>query len=53
MKKLLLICREGYHLVKRHKLYFLAPLLIALALLTFLIIELGPAAIVSFIYAGL
>ena len=53
MKKLLLICKEGYYLVKRHKLYFFAPLILALALLTFLVIELGPSALVSFIYAGL
>jgi putative effector of murein hydrolase len=53
MKKVLFMFKEGYFLVKKHKFYFLAPLLIAVVLLTFLVIEIGPAAIVSFIYAGL
>jgi hypothetical protein len=53
MKKLLAIFKEGFYMVKRHKVYFLAPLIIAMALLAFLVIEIGPAAIVSFIYAGL
>jgi hypothetical protein len=53
MKKLLYICKEGWYLVKRHKLLFLAPFLIALAVLTLLAIQLGPSAVVSFIYAGL
>ena len=39
-------------MIRRHKLYFMAPLLIVLALLAILVFYLGPAAIISFIYAG-
>jgi len=39
-------------LVKRHKMYFLAPILITLALLVALAFYVGPAAALTFIYAG-
>jgi len=51
--KLKLIASETIHLVRRHKLLFLLPLLILLAVLTFLVVEIGPSVIVSFIYAGI
>jgi hypothetical protein len=46
------ILAELSFLVRRHKLYFLAPILLMLALLAFLVYYIGPTIIVSFIYAG-
>lgn len=53
MRKLIFILKECRDLVRRHRLYFLAPLLLALAVLSFLVFQIGPALIVAFIYAGL
>jgi hypothetical protein len=53
MKKLTLFLKEGVHLVLRHKLFFLLPLIVLLALLTFLAFEIGPSLAISFVYAGL
>jgi len=53
MKSFLYILKETWHLVRKHKFYFLLPILTALALLTFLAYQVGPAVAVSFIYAGL
>jgi hypothetical protein len=50
---MLFILAECRELVRRHRLYFLAPLLIALAVLSFLVFQIGPALIVAFVYAGL
>jgi len=52
MKRFLYIFRELYHLVATHKLYFIAPLLLALGLLTFLVFYLGPKIVITFLYAG-
>jgi hypothetical protein len=52
MRKILYILKEMLYMVKQYRLYFLAPILITLALLAFLVYYLGPAAIISFIYAG-
>ncbi|MFH1470014.1 MAG: DUF5989 family protein [Pseudomonadota bacterium] len=53
MRKLLIILRETWRLIMRNKLWFLAPILIGLALLAFLVFSLGPAAMVTFLYAGI
>ncbi len=53
MNKLTLIMRESLALVKKHKIYFLLPLLISLALLALLAFHVGPGIVVSFIYAGI
>lgn len=53
MRKTLFILKECRELVRRHKLYFLMPLLFALAVLSFLVFQIGPSLIVAFIYAGL
>jgi hypothetical protein len=53
MRKILYILKEMVFLIKKHRLFFLAPILILLALLAILVYYIGPAAIVSFIYAGL
>lgn len=41
-----------FYLIKRHKLIYLAPIFFVLTLLAFLVYYIGPAAITSFIYAG-
>jgi hypothetical protein len=53
MRKFLFILREMGRLVWRNKLWFLAPLLLCLAFVVFLVYTLGPAALVSFLYAGI
>jgi hypothetical protein len=52
MKKVKYILKEMIAMIKKHKYYFIAPILIILALLAFLVYYIGPAVIVSFIYAG-
>ena len=47
------ILKETVFLVKRHKLYFLAPIFFVLAALAFLVYYIGPSVIISFIYAGI
>jgi len=53
MLKITYIAKEMFHLVKKHKIYFLGPLLVLLALLTFLVFYIGPSVMISFIYAGI
>ncbi|MDP4266417.1 MAG: hypothetical protein Q8880_03165 [Bacteroidota bacterium] len=52
MNKVKFILKEMFFLIKKHKYYFIAPILIVLAILAFLVYYIGPAVIVSFIYAG-
>jgi hypothetical protein len=52
LRKVRHILKESAYLVRRHKLYFLAPIIFTLALLAFFVYQIGPAIIVSFIYAG-
>jgi hypothetical protein len=52
MKKIKYIIKEMMLMVKKHKLRLIAPILIILAVLAFLVYYIGPAVIVSFIYAG-
>jgi hypothetical protein len=52
MRKIAYMLAEMLHLIRRRKLYFLAPILILLALLAFLVFQLGPGALLTFIYAG-
>ncbi|MFW5781932.1 MAG: DUF5989 family protein [Candidatus Muiribacteriaceae bacterium] len=40
-------------LIKKHRKYVLAPLLLILAALAGLVIYLGPGVIMAFIYAGI
>ncbi|MFA4989393.1 MAG: hypothetical protein WC576_01325 [Candidatus Omnitrophota bacterium] len=44
--------KEMFYLVRKYKLYFLAPLLSMFVLLAFLAFYLGPSVVISFIYAG-
>ena len=52
MRKVKYIFKEMIAMIKKHKYYFIAPMLIILAFLAFLVYYIGPAVIVSFIYAG-
>jgi hypothetical protein len=52
MNKIMYMLKEMGYLVKKHKLAFLAPIFIALVLLAVLVYYIGPAAITTFIYAG-
>jgi len=53
MIKILYILKETFYMVKKHKIYFLAPLLIILALLALIVFYIGPHVIIAFIYAGI
>lgn len=53
MKKLIYMFKEMWFLSKKHKLFFLFPIFFVLILLAFLVYYVGPAAIMSFIYAGI
>ncbi|MGM0608483.1 MAG: DUF5989 family protein [Candidatus Muiribacteriota bacterium] len=52
MKKLFYILYQMLSLIKKHKVYFLAPILIMFALLALLVFILGPNALMALIYAG-
>ena len=52
MRRIWHILKEMLHLIRTHKLYVIAPLLIALVLLALLAFVIGPAATLTFIYAG-
>ena len=52
MKKIMFIASEFKTLISQHKLYFLTPLLILLAIVAILFFKLGPSLILAFIYAG-
>ncbi len=45
--------REMRHLIREHKLYFMAPLLISLILFAILFFKIGPGIVMTFVYAGL
>ena len=53
MKKIRYIIQELFYLIKKEKLFFIMPIAMALALIAFLCYHIGPAIIVSFIYAGI
>jgi hypothetical protein len=53
MKKIIFIFKELNRMIKKHKFRIIAPILIILAVLAFLVYYIGPAVIISFIYAGI
>ena len=53
MNKILYIFKEMGYLIKKEKMFFIAPLLILLAVIAFLAYHIGPAVVISFIYAGI
>ena len=52
MKKIAYLFKETLYLVKKHKMYFLLPILLVLAILAVLAYQLGPGIVTVFIYAG-
>lgn len=53
MSKVVFICKEMGYLIKRHKLFILTPVLVALGLAALLVVNMETAVIVSFMYAGI
>ncbi|MBU2062965.1 MAG: hypothetical protein KKF93_01065 [Candidatus Omnitrophica bacterium] len=53
MAKIWAILKEMVYLIKKQKVYFLAPILFVLAVLAFLVYYIGPSVVISFIYAGI
>jgi hypothetical protein len=53
MTKIGYILKEAFYMIRKHKIYFLAPMLIILALLALIVFYIGPNAIIAFIYAGI
>lgn len=55
MRKLVYVTRMMRNmlmLVREHKLYFMAPVLITLVCLSMLVYYVGPTVVITFIYAG-
>ena len=52
MKKVKFIFKEMLVLIKERKVLFLSPILLSLSILAALVYYVGPAVIVSFLYAG-
>ena len=52
-KKPVYIMKEVFIMARKHKLYFLLPICLLLAILAFLIYHIVPTIVVSFIYAGI
>ena len=48
-----MLLRETRHLIAEHKMYFMAPVLIALILFAVFFFKVGPGVIMTFIYAGI
>lgn len=46
------IVGEVGFLITEHKFYFLAPILLAMAILSLLFYKIGPTILISFLYAG-
>lgn len=53
LKKPFYILNGAFIMIKKHRLYFLLPICIMLTLIALLVYHVGPAIIVSFIYAGM
>lgn len=52
LKKIAHLFKETWYLIKKEKAYFLAPLILMVVVLAVLIYQMGPAALIAFIYAG-
>lgn len=53
MLKITYLLKETFYLIKKHKIYFLAPIFMILVILALLVFYIGPSVIISFIYAGI
>ena len=52
MNKIKYIIKEMLYMVKKHRLYILIPILLALMIIALLVFYIAPAITISFIYAG-
>jgi hypothetical protein len=52
MRKIACLLSEAWYLIRKDKLYMLVFLLAVLSLVTVLVYQVAPAAIVTFVYAG-
>ncbi len=52
MKKIFYLFRETFYMIKKYKIFFLAPLFILLILLALVAFYIGPSVVISFFYAG-
>lgn len=53
MRKIVRIVREMLYLIRHQRLYAMAAVLLLLALVTFLVYQVTPLTVVTFIYAGI
>lgn len=53
MRKLKYLLREMGRLIKKHKVYFLAPLFFLLIVVALVCFYIGPSVVIAFIYAGI
>jgi hypothetical protein len=51
-RKVSFLFKEGFYLVREHKLYLLMPVLLLFGIIGILFFHLGPKVLVTFIYAG-
>jgi len=47
------IFKETLYLIRKHKAYFFAPILIILGIIAILVFYVGPGVIITFMYAGI
>ena len=52
IRRLRSLFRSFWILIREHKLYFLAPTFFMLVVIALLYLHIGPALLLSFIYAG-
>jgi len=53
MRKILYILKETWYLIRKERIYFLAFLLLMLCLVSFLVYQVTPVTVITFIYAGI
>jgi len=53
MLKITYLLKETFYLIRKHRIYFLAPIFMILVVLALLVFYIGPSVIISFIYAGI
>ncbi len=46
------VAKEFWYMIRKYRMYFLLPIFIIILLLVLVVFYVGPAAVISFIYAG-
>ena len=52
VKKMAYLFREMLGMIRRNKMYFFAPILLTMVVLSILVYYIGPGVIMTFVYAG-